>query len=172
MKLALLKSGPLSNNDMRWLINEATGRKGYCHTELVFADGSSFSSLADESSVDSKGNKKQDGTRFTIPGQIDFTDAQTWTVVGVPGVSEAQESLIKIWCSQQLDARYDWWGVMACGHVPLAREHPDDWFCSEVCTAALETVMQPTLVDPSVPKFIIPWQTSPNDMAVYFGAVK
>jgi hypothetical protein len=62
-------------------------------------------------------------------------------------VTEEQEGVIWQWCRECIDqsvkdgAGYDWFGVMRFAwFIPWARQHPEDWFCSEADVTALQQV--------------------------------
>lgn len=93
------------------------------HVELVFSDGMAFSS-----------HEADGGTRFK---QIDFS-APGWELVDVP-VSADDESRILAWCHNEEGCAYDWRGItFSFLPVPIGWQHSERWFCSEVCTAALQ----------------------------------
>ena len=39
---------------------------------------------------------------------------------------------------RELGARYDYWGIFLSQIFTLDIHHPEQWFCSEICTAALK----------------------------------
>lgn len=96
----------------------------YSHCEIVFSDGVMFSShLADK------------GTRY-VQGVIrpDF-----WDGLWIPTTLE-DEIRIRRWCDSELYCRYDWKGIFLSQFLKLQREHPDKWFCSEICAAIVQMV--------------------------------
>lgn len=92
----------------------------YCHVELLFSDGSTFSSTA------------ATGTRFTKPGSIDFSEH--WTIVDLGPTDEAK---VREWCEKAAGVHYGFIGI-ACFLADLPDwdgKHP---FCSQVCVEALQ----------------------------------
>lgn len=95
----------------------------YSHCELLFDDGLMFSAHA-----------KDHGTRYVTPGVL---SANEWDVLLLPATLE-QEIAVRTFCNAELHCGYDWWGLIFSQVLRLQRPHPDKWFCSEVCTAALQ----------------------------------
>lgn len=135
MQIALRKTR-LDGKPLDTLIDWFSGFGGYCHAELVFGDGVSFSSTTYDTSYDLAGNFKKDGTRFKT---IDYTEhPERWTLVEID-VTPDQEHAMRKYAATLLDARYDWWG---CGRfvLPFVKPHADKYFCSEVCVDVLQHV--------------------------------
>lgn len=102
------------------LIDACTGRVGYSHVELVFSDGTWFSSSA-----------RDGGVRFK---RID-PDPAHWTIFPAR-ITGAHEHAVRCWATTQLGRKYDYPGVL--GFVlPALRLSRRRWFCSEICAAAL-----------------------------------
>lgn len=98
-------------------------RGKYCHTELVFSDGSFFSS--DES---------DGGTRF-LKGPKKGIE---YDYLIVPVHSEI-EALIKEFCEREDGCKYDKKGIVfSFLLIPLGYQNEEAWFCSEICVAALQ----------------------------------
>lgn len=95
----------------------------YSHCELLFDDGRMFSS-----------HIKDHGTRYMNPGVL---RANEWDVVLIPATLE-QEIAVHVFCDNELNCGYDWWGILCSQVLRLQRSHPRKWFCSEVCAAALQ----------------------------------
>lgn len=97
----------------------------YTHVELQFDDGSFYSSTT---------FGKYTGTRFAW---LDPKPEQ-WDSVEIP-LSPTDERLVRNFCIENDGEKYDFSGVAAFV-TWMAHEDPDKWFCSEVCTAALQVV--------------------------------
>jgi len=90
----------------------------YSHCELLFSDGTAFSS-----------SWRDGGTRFKkiniIPERWDMVDIET-----------DKEEEIKTWCETQLGKEYDWRGVFSIV-IPFILQDGNKWYCSEICIHAL-----------------------------------
>jgi hypothetical protein len=93
----------------------------YTHTELVFSDGRSGSSVPGT------------GVRFTAPGSIDFSDSTQWELLDLTGLDE--RAAIECF-DKNLGNGYDMLGDahFAIDLIHHARHHD---FCSEICAYAL-----------------------------------
>jgi hypothetical protein len=112
----------------------------FCHVELVFAGGETFSSSLDSG-----------GTRFTHQG------LDGWTIVDIGPLNEAA---LHAWCEQQNGKPYDVLGLVCFGlgiHDPNA-DKGKRWFCSMVCVAALQSQ--------GLFKFLVPSATSPMELYI------
>jgi hypothetical protein len=170
IQLAFYRGGP----DERWVdlgIKVFSGLGEFCHAELVFSDGVSFSSTARDPSLDSAGNAKPDGTRFK---RIDYSaHPERWMLipVGMPHGYDgdegyaADEAAIRAFALSELDARYDYAGCFRFV-VPFWRESPANWFCSEIVTACLQQVDHPAV------RGLTPWRVSPNELQQRFCEVR
>jgi hypothetical protein len=76
------------------------------------------------------------GTRYTTPGIL---SANQWDILMIPTVLE-QDIYIQAFCEHELGCKYDWKGIWFSQIIKMHRSHPDQWFCSEFCTAALQTL--------------------------------
>lgn len=118
----------------------------YSHVELVFSNGMSFSS-----------SSRDGGTRWK---RIDYSDGK-WDLVEIP-VNAVDEARIARWCDSVCGAKYDWDGIFGFV-IPFWRQHANDWFCSEVCTAALQRVGLLSGVNPaSTSPSKLYWLSNPN----------
>jgi len=142
-----------------WWINQLSGRYGYSHTEIEFSNGLSFSSSSWDKSVDLGGNPKPDGTRWK---RISYKEDRWWSYE--LAMSREEEEKLKVLCTETLNARYDWMGVIKFV-VPLVRENPNKWFCSEVCVNRM-------LLAGFLQSIFRHWFISPNTMAKRLGAPK
>ena len=112
----------------------------YSHVELAFDDGQCFSSSI-----------RDGGVRFKA---IDLD--HKWTIVEL--VSHRREvERLRDWCGEQVGGRYDAVGVLAF-KLPCLREVAGAWFCSEICTAALQQMRHP----PARLRHVTPSRVSPN----------
>ena len=146
MKLAFYKATAPGATWIDREINRRTGRLGFSHVELVFADGVSFSSSG-----------RDGGCRFKT---LDIADPATWEVVGIGGTPE-QETAARNFCLKQDGKKYDWLGVIGFVFTDARRyDQPGyRWFCSEVCVAALQAS---GLWNKSANALIDPMKESPN----------
>jgi hypothetical protein len=95
-------------------IDDATGRRGWAHVEVRFADGRCFSS------------QYPAGVRF-LPG-IDTSDPAVWAVVPVPWIETPE---VLAWCESQVGMGYDYAAaVFSALHIDY--RSADRWFCSEI----------------------------------------
>ncbi len=116
-------------------------RSPYSHVELVFPGEGCFS-------ADSRELK---AVRFkTMP-----LPAEKWDVVEIP-CTDAQANAAMEFCLEERNAPYDWLGV-ARFVLPFFRQHPQAWFCSEVCAAALQCAGL-------LPAGLKSWKLSPADL--------
>lgn len=95
----------------------------YSHCELVFSDGRAFSS-----------HVRDGGTRFI---SMSYPSPTVWDFIEIPATSE-DEALVRAFCEAELNCKYDWNGIFLSQVLPFRRQHPERWFCSEVCSAALQ----------------------------------
>lgn len=109
-----------------WLIKLWTWSK-YSHCEVVFSDGTAFSS-----------HIANGGTRF-----ISFLSPspRVWDFIEIPA-SRQEEDEIRAWCEFELNCKYDWFGIFFSQVLPLRREHPDRWFCSELCATVVQKLLR------------------------------
>jgi len=130
------------------LVDVSSGCKGYAHTELLFSNGESFSSLL-----------KFDKAHTVYPlayyyrpkggpqlRRIEFKE-NFWDYTNLPFVSAQEEDDLYNYCKSVIDdsikaqAGYDKSGVLRFV-LPFMHEHPEDWFCTEVvehvCQKSLE----------------------------------
>lgn len=95
----------------------------FSHVELVFSDGVCFSSSATDG-----------GTRFR---ELDL-NPEEWEFVPVQ-LSPDVEARVREFCKAEEGCRYDWRGIgFSFLPIPIGWQHAEKWFCSEVCTAALQ----------------------------------
>jgi len=96
----------------------------YSHCELLFSDGSTFSAQPGV------------GTRFW---RVPAAEQGSWDVLEYD-VLPTEEAHIRVLCLEEKGRSYDWFGIIWSQVFFLRREHPDRWFCSEVCAAFLKSV--------------------------------
>lgn len=110
-------------------------RSPYSHCEIVFTDGSWFSS-------DPTGTRH---TRFLVPGPaINPADYDT---VAVP-MTDADESRMREWCVGEAGCAYDWLGIFFSQLINFGWHTRNRYFCGEVCTAALQVGGLPFSLQP------------------------
>jgi hypothetical protein len=97
----------------------------YSHCELIFPDREWFSS-----------DPRDNGTRFKRPDNINYMDWDYLEIATTPG----EDLIIQAWCVSELGCKYDWFGIFYSQFLHLQREDPHKWFCSEICTAALQRI--------------------------------
>lgn len=98
-------------------------RGPYSHSELVFSTGACFSS-----------HEADGGTRFKA---IDLNPDE-WDILDVP-MTAALENMVRTFCAAEDGCGYDWRGIsFSFLPIPVGWQHPDKWFCSEICTAGLQ----------------------------------
>lgn len=119
MKVAFQKN---DSSFFAGLIRWWTG-SSYSHCELLFEDGRMFSA-----------HPRDHGTRYINPGIL---RANEWDILLIPATLE-QEISVHVFCDSELNCGYDWWGLVYSQVLKLQRSHPDKWFCSEVCVAAVQ----------------------------------
>jgi uncharacterized protein YycO len=121
LKVAFLKRDP---SLMGWLIQTWT-RSPYIHTELVFNDVTMVSSI------------QGIGVRsLHVPG---WYDRDKWDTIEVV-VSESEQKAILEWLKCEMGSGYDWFGLFMCQVFRFGRHNQNKWFCSELCTAALQSI--------------------------------
>lgn len=98
-------------------------RSIYSHCELHFGNGECFSSWPGE------------GTRWT-QRQL---RADWWDIVPVRGV-DGMDDKVRAWCEGELGCKYDWRGIYFSQVFPWGWHSNHRWFCSEVCTAAQQSI--------------------------------
>jgi hypothetical protein len=98
----------------------------YSHCELQFSDGVCFSS-----------SNRDGGTRFK------HIDVKPWKWDVVPlVVTEAEELVVRMWCTHLLGHKYDWLGVLGFVFHRRHLQDYDRWYCSEVVSAALRGCLE------------------------------
>ena len=111
----------------------------HSHVELVFSTGESFSS-----------SQWDGGVRFK---KIEY-DTLKWDILEL-FTNQYSEKVILEWCKTQNGKNYDWRGVLGI-FIGKKEDDPDKWFCSEICTKALQQVGLLT--------HLVPCYTSPETL--------
>lgn len=120
--------GSFINKLIRWytspLKRKLNGkwRDTFSHVELLFDDGLMFSASQYENKVRFKPHS--------------YT-GKAWVRVDLDLTPE-QVKQVRQWCEKQVGKKYDYLGI--AGFVFGNRDNSNKWFCSEVCTAALQQV--------------------------------
>jgi len=96
----------------------------YSHCELRFSDGWSYSSFPDI------------GTSFF---KHSCEDPWHWDYIDVLE-NKPLEQKVRAFCDAEAGLKYDWKGIVLSQVLGLNRSAPNEWFCSEVCTAALQQI--------------------------------
>jgi len=120
MKIAFYKAE--KGNIIDKLINLWTGMYGYSHVELVFSDGSSFSSSPREGCV-----------RFK---KIDMNDDK-WVFVDLE-IDKLVESKMRMQALNFIGRKYDMFGIIFCFIIPINKQSNDKWWCSELISFILK----------------------------------
>lgn len=111
------------NNKFYALLIRAWTGGPYSHVELQFSDGKAFSS-----------DEADNGARFK---DIAFTTDQ-WDCLTLP-MDAHTENLVRVFCVAEKGSPYDWRGIsFSFLPIPIGWQHPNRWFCSEVCAAAIQ----------------------------------
>jgi len=106
-----------------WPFGGAAGR--YSHSELVFPDGTTFSS-----------DEADKGTRW----KPKIENAADWDFIEIPCSAE-EENRVRKFCDKELNCKYDKRGIIfSFLPIPIGLQSKDRWFCSEICTAALQQI--------------------------------
>jgi hypothetical protein len=94
----------------------------YTHCEIIFSDGIWF------------GNSRGWASNVSFHS---YTDLKNWDFLEF-NIDHHTEQKIKKWCEEQDGKKYDWVGFYLSQVISLKGDSPDKWFCSEICTAALQ----------------------------------
>lgn len=120
MRLAFYKDkGNFYDKLIRWYTDSP-----YSHCELVFSDGSFFSS-----------SPRDGGVRFKV---INPCPAQ-WDFIDLPLTLE-QESMCRKIAALYEGKKYDWLGIYLSQIIKLNLQDRKRWFCSEIIIRVLQTV--------------------------------
>ncbi|BCS54069.1 hypothetical protein [Geobacter sp. SVR] len=120
MQIAFYKG---KGNLWDWVVRKWTGSP-YSHCELVFSDGPFFSA-----------DPRSNGVRYlTIepdPAKWDFIDIE---------ISLGEEKWLRRWSDVKVGCGYDWVGLFFGTVLHLGLEDIERYFCSEICSAALQAL--------------------------------
>lgn len=118
MKIAFLKGTKIFDRLIKlWTWSS------YSHCEYVFSDNITI------------------GTDLNFPlnvknkGILQYTSK--WEIIEVRMTPE-QEKIVRDFVNLQVGKGYDWKGIWLSQFLPLKKENPDKWFCSELCAAGLQ----------------------------------
>lgn len=136
MKLRLAFEAPGKNPVSRMIAGFDAPRR-FSHVALIFGD-----CLRLDAHVDY-------GVRF----HGDVPNPERWTFIDLP-LFDGEIETVRQFCEIECGAGYDPCGVLAIAHVPLMKEQPGRWFCSELAAAALQQVdlfegLTPHLLSPN-----------------------
>ena len=102
----------------------------FSHVELVFEH------LPGQASLCFSASYRDGGVRFK---RINLEETPgKWALVRL-AIESGDALCLRAWCRRQLGGRYDIPGVLAF-KLPWVRHRLNWWFCSEICTAALQRV--------------------------------
>jgi len=154
LQTPILPDGDGTRQDwQRWaignLITLGTGGP-YCHAEIRFRDGRSFSAQAPE------------GVRFVDSDAVSMMlrrQRAFWSIVDLPKSWQETPELLR-WCESELGCAYDYLGAINSG-IGLAWHHAQKWFCSEICGEVLSRASG----------LSIPGLLSPNDLHLWIEGV-
>lgn len=143
------------------LVDIFSGCKGYAHTELLFSNGESFSSLFE---FDKAHTVYPSACYYRPKGgpqlrRIVFKDG-FWDYTNLPQISAEEEDNLYNYCKTMIDdsvvaqAGYDRTGVLRFV-FPFMRQHREDWFCTESVEHACQKVLSLFLGRDA-------WKDSPN----------
>ena len=104
------------------LIRAWEGRP-YSHAELRFSDGKRFRINAGIHS------------QFYWSDEGHLWDSSNWDCLQVLGGNEA---FTRQWCETEVGCGYDWAGILFAQILKWNWQSPRNWFCSELCVAALQ----------------------------------
>lgn len=120
MKIAFYKaSGTLFDKLIRFWTSGP-----YSHCELVFSNGTWFSS-----------SPRDGGCRWKIIGE----DYSKWDFIDID-ITEDQENTLKAFCQREDGKGYDWLWIFLTQFLPLNLQDRNKWGCSELVTAALQVI--------------------------------
>ena len=120
------------------IIDWTTGNRGFCHVELVFSDGRSFSSRAGE------------GVGFKDINYDSQKEAGKWKIITFD-VTPEQEAIMMAFAKSKVGKKYDYLG--AIGVVLHNPDDPGHYFCSEIVSL---TLMKANVLPPLVASSISP----------------
>ena len=117
----------------------------YSHVELVFSDGTAFSSSPRDGGVRFK--KIEPSSHWVVvdlKAPLREMITQNYQRAFKPGfnqwddVASLYEGYIREWCEAQVGKKYDWKAIV--GHFFAERDFEDRraWYCSEVILAAMK----------------------------------
>jgi hypothetical protein len=136
LEIAFRKNDPsFFSKTIRWWT-----KSPYSHCELVFTNGFTFSAYIEDFKTCFKSKEH-------LPEEWDF--------LSLP-MSVEDEYKIYQFCLKETDCKYDIIGLVLTQVIPLSFENPYWWFCSEVCTAAIQEV--------SLLPDIVPYETDPGEL--------
>lgn len=134
MKVAFFKNGKgIFDRLVRWWT-----KSPYSHCELFFPDDGTLIG-----SVPRIGVREQ---------RVASLDPESWDLLDIP-LDPTDEAIVRTWCRGELGSKYDWFSIFFSQVLHIPRSHPDKWYCSEFCAAALQQVselmgVKPCTLDP------------------------
>lgn len=76
------------------------------------------------------------GTRFV---KFEPYNKDYWDTIEIR-TTAAEDQAIRDFACSELYCKYDWLGIFLSQIVRMHREDPKRWFCSEICTSALQKI--------------------------------
>lgn len=103
-----------------WAIRFWTASR-FNHCEVILPDGRAL---------------RADGNLGVVWNAIPDSEAHLWDILTLSVTEEVLAELVTF-ATHEIGSGYDWRGIFLAQFLPLRREDPDRWFCSELCAAAL-----------------------------------
>jgi hypothetical protein len=126
MQLAFKRASGIIGTLIDWF----SGRDGFCHVELVFSDGVSFSSTTMD---------PDDGDNGTRLKRIAYNHPEEWDFIELPMIPPADERVIRLYAEllARENAGYDYRGVLHHLFPRIKHSRRKD-YCNEVVIKALQ----------------------------------
>lgn len=121
----------------------AATRSIYSHVELIAG-----LAVHDEPAICRSSSGRDGGVRE----KSILLKPESWDLVPVKVAPEGPCSFI----ADHMGARYDYTGVLLSHVLALGRHNPEQWFCSEICAAALG-IPNPQRVSPQLLFDVVAW---------------
>ena len=71
-------------------------------------------------------------------------------------IDNSEERKVREFINSQLGKPFDWYGILLSQVLPLKRDHPHSWFCSEIVVAALQQAYPESFLNRYHPASISP----------------
>lgn len=134
MKLAFKRAFGPNTNYLDWIIGIATFG-AHSHVELVFPNGDCFSSAFGG------------GVKFRI---IDFrSELLSWDFIEIGDINVKEEIALRDLAKLYVGKKYDLFGAILSITTPDKDINSESFYCSELCTALLNTIKETYTIHPS-----------------------